>query len=193
MHILSKRSLSTAALVGALVATAASLQAAPTVQPVNGSTSVELSADFINALGALGLTPGTVGRGSLRGTTARFPISGGAIDIGTLKVEIAHDGGLSLSTDGVVVRLFNFNIDTTGSTPVLTGLVVVNGDFLGRLPLFDLELTEGPTQRLRFLFLRNVNVTLSAVAADALNSIFGVTAFVEGFDIGVARVVALVL
>lgn len=179
--------------LAAVLTLTASLEAAPTVQPVNGSTSVALSDDFIGALGALGLTPGTVGQGSLRGTIARFPISGGAIDVGTLAAEIGHDGGLSLSTADVEVQLFNFIIDTTGPTPVLPGLVVVNGDFLGRLPLFDLELTKAPTQRLRFLILNDVNVTLSATAAAALNGVFGVAAFVEVFDIGVARVVALVL
>jgi len=169
-----------------------SVLAGPSVLLNEGRTSVTLSSDFIGALGALQLTAGAVGAGSLRSGVASFPITGGALDLANAKAEINHSGGLVLATNTTRVQLLSFNIDTTGATPVLTGLVTVNGDVVGRLPLFTLGLPALtlPLQPAAFgtIFLPGVQVRLSAEAATALNSIFGVNAFVEGFNIGTASV-----
>lgn len=169
--------------------------AAPSVLLAEGRTSVTLSNDFIGALGSLQVAAGAVGAGSLRSGVASFPITGGALDLGTAKAEINHSGGLSLSAGATRVQLLSFNIDTTGATPVLTGLVTVNGDVVGRLPLFNLTLPSLtlPLQPGAFgtIFIPGVQVRLSREAAGALNSIFGVTAFTEGFNIGTASVQAV--
>ena len=82
----------------------------------------------------------------------------------------------------------NFIIDTQ-DVPVLTGLVSVNGDLVGRLPLFDLTLTMPPEVDANGrVTLRGVMVTLNAGAAEALNGIFGIEALAGGFDIGRAMV-----
>lgn len=169
--------------------------AAPTVLIAEGRTSVTLSGDFIGALSALQVSAGAVGAGSLRSGVASFPITGGALDLANAKAEINHSGGLSLSAGTTRVQLLSFNIDTTGTTPVLTGLVTVNGDVVGRLPLFNLTLPTLtlPLQPAAFgtIFIPGVQVRLSREAAGALNSIFGVTAFTEGFNIGTAAVQAV--
>jgi len=166
--------------------------AKPTAVLADGKTSVALSNDFLAALVALKLSAGAVGDGSLRSGVASFPVTGGALDLGTAKGEINHSGGLNLTAGSTRVELLSFNIDTSGASPVLTGLVTVNGDFVGRLPLFNLELPALtlPLQPQAFntIFLPGVKVTLSAEAAQALNTVFGVTAFVEGFNIGTASV-----
>jgi len=172
-----------------LLALAAQPAAAdPTAQVEGGRTSVELSEGFVTALGSLGVAPGAIEPARLKRGRASFPIPGGALDLETARGDVFHLGGLTLGAGGTTVGLLNFVIDTTGE-PVLTGLVSVNGDLVGRVPLFDLELTEAPElRRWGGLRIDGVNVTLTAEAANALNMIFGVSDFVEGFEIGVARV-----
>ena len=43
------------------------------------ATTVSLDQGFVDALGKLGLTPGTVGDASLKGTDISFPITGGNV------------------------------------------------------------------------------------------------------------------
>jgi len=167
------------------------LLAAPTSALVNGSTSVQLSSDFVTALTSLNVTPASLRNATLSNGVASFPISGGAIDLGAVSTEIIHQGGLSLSANGTVVELTDFLISNLNGTPVLTGLVTVNEGLLGRVPLFALGLAGGPLAAGRLVTLRNVDVTLTPEAATALNQVFGVTAFTAGFPIGTATVNAL--
>jgi len=178
-------------LVGAFIPALAN----PSVNLGSGQTRVFLSNDFLGALGALNLSAGSIGNGTLSSGTATFPIVGGVLDLQNAKGEINHSGGLFLATRTTRVELSSFNIDTTGATPVLTGLVTANGDLVGRVPLFRLELPALtlPLQPQAFgtVFVPNVKVTLSPEAALALNSLFGVTAFTSGFNIGTAQVYAV--
>jgi len=166
--------------------------AAPTVSTVGGDTRVELSPAFTGALGSLGVHASASHPARLRGGTAAFPIPAGEIDLGTIKGEIVHTGGLDLAAGALRVNLGSFVIDTTGATPVLTGLVKVNDSVVGRLPLFDLGLSSAPTvkrnARVGQLRVGDVAVTLTGDAAAALNSVFGVSAFTAGIPIGTAHV-----
>jgi hypothetical protein len=189
---LSRLSLALVAIVVTLTASS-QVQAAPTVRLFGGLTSVELSADLVGALGTLNLSPGAIEPGALREGVVRFPISGGGIDQANLSGDIFHVGGLSLtSADGTIVELFNFMIDTLGEQPVLTGLVAVNDDLVGRIPLFNLSLANAQVEGPLFgLTIQGVAASLTVDAANALNAAFGVEAFVEGFNVGVATVFAL--
>ncbi|MDR0181939.1 hypothetical protein [Lysobacter arvi] len=187
----------TPALIGGLLlvsslAIASPVFAAPTVSTVGGDTRVELSPVFTGALGSLGVAAAPSYPARLRGATASFPIPTGEIDLGSLKGEIAHAGGLDLSAGALRVNLGSFVIDTTGETPVLTGLVKVNDSVVGRLPLFDLALSSAPvvkrTTRIGQLRVNDVALTLTDEAAAALNGVFGVTAFTAGIPIGTAHV-----
>ncbi len=160
-----------------------------------GKTSVTLSAGFVSALQTLGVKPGVVAPSQLRNGVAAFPVVAGAIDLSSAKGEILHSGGLTLTTSAAKVRLESFIIDTK-STPVLTGLVIVNDKLIGRLPLFDIHLPSNVTLPLQLndeyvLKLNGVGLTLNAQAATALNGVFHVTAFQGGFSIGTANVSAL--
>ena len=173
-------------------------QAAPTVRPIAGKTSVLLSEAFLEALIAVNITPGIIEPASLRGVKAHFPIPGGGIDVEGY-LEIFHLGGLSLTdANGTTLELFNFIIDATGEeTPVLTGLVTVSGDLFIRAPLFDLDLATA-TVKLRSdkLVITGVVLRLTEFTAFALNDLSypGETSvFEEGFEIGVAKVLALFL
>lgn len=179
-------------LAPAMAITAA---ARPSANLAGGQTRVFLSNDFVAALGALNLSAGAIGNGYLRSGIAAFPITGGVLDLQNAKGEINHSGGLFLATSTTRVELSSFNIDTSGAAPILTGLVTVNGDFVGRIPLFRLELPALtlPLQPQAFgtVFIPNVRVTLAPEAAQALNTVFNVSAFAAGFNIGTAQVFAI--
>ncbi len=166
--------------------------AAPTVTTLGGDTRVELSADFLNTLGSLGVSASSTYPARLRGAQARFPIPTGEVDLGSLKGEIVHGGGLNLTAGDLTVNISSFVIDTTGDAPVLTGLVKANDSLVGRIELFDLALGAAPQVQRNPLFgtlrIEDVAVTLTDEAAAALNDAFGVTAFAEGIPIGTARV-----
>ncbi len=169
--------------------------AAPSADFVGGKTSVTLSSDFVNALTALKVTPGTIGNGRLKQGVASFPITSGAGDLGTVKLEVNHRGGLSLTAGKTVVELTDYTISNLDGQPVLTGLVKANDSLVGRIPLFDLALSGGPKTQAVHGFtqieLSGVKVTLNKAAATALNGVFNVTAFQAGLNIGTAKVQGL--
>jgi hypothetical protein len=168
---------------------------APTEDVITGATSVQLSGDLINALGSLQVQPGAVSGSSLNARgIARFPISGGAVDLGSVRAEIIHQGGLVLRTSGTTVELTDFVITTLENRPVLTGLVTVNDSLAFRAPLFELDLpaiTPPLQPTAGILNLPDVRVILTAEAASTLNQAFGISTFVPGFNIGTARVRAI--
>jgi hypothetical protein len=188
----SRLSLTIAAIVLALTVVGQT-QAAPILRLYGGSTSVQLSEDLVGALETLTVTPGTIVPGALSEGVARFPISGGGIDQATLAGDIFHVGGLSLSNaDGTTVDLFNFIIDTLSEQPVLTGLVAVDGDLVGRIPLFNLSLENAQIDVALFsATIQGAALSLTVDAADALNAALGVEAFMEGFNVGTAEVSGL--
>ncbi len=192
MNVRSIFAKSALVLSSALVAISAQAQ---TKTLEYGKTSVTLSAGFVSALQTLGVKPGVVIPSQLNNGIATFPVVAGAIDLQSAKGEILHSGGITLTTSATKVRLESFIIDTK-STPVLTGLVVVNDKLVGRLPLFDIHLPSNVTLPLPLtegyiLKLNGVGLTLNSQAATALNSLFHVTAFQGGFSIGTANVYAL--
>ncbi|MFN0303834.1 MAG: hypothetical protein ACKVQU_26160 [Burkholderiales bacterium] len=197
LSMMRRRLLSFVLLAGATASlglASAPVHAAPTVRLAGNVTVVALSSDFAGALTALGLTADSLGLSALVDGRAYFPISSGAVDAASARGEINHLGGLRLSTESIRVELSDFVIDTTG-TPKLTGLVVANGDVVGRIPLFSLALPNLSlplTPNGRSLRVPSVGVALTDEAAKALNATFGVNAFVKGFNIGTAEVRAII-
>lgn len=195
MRITSRLSLAIPVVFLAMLVSAniASAQNTETIE--GGNTTVTLAGGFVSALGSLGVTPGTVSPSELKNVNVNFPVTGGAIDLDTTLGQILHSGGLTLTAGKTEVTLQSFIIDTTGSGPVITGLVSVDGTLqsFGRVPLFDLALPSGITLPLKpqdgLIILKNVGVTLDSTAAGALNSVFHVSAFKGGFGIGKATVI----
>lgn len=181
-----------AALAAVLCLPCVSAVAAPTVNTKHGETRVVLCDTFLGALGNLGVAASPSFPARLQRGVARFPIPTGEIDLASARGEIVHSGGLNLQAGGLTVNLSSFVIDTTGDSPVLTGLVKANDSLVARIELFDLKLMAAPdvtrTGRAGRLIIRDVAVTLSAEAAAALNDVFNVTAFQAGLPIGTARV-----
>jgi hypothetical protein len=207
-HFVSNvRGLALAATASAALAVSAPAAAAPSVQITLGVTSVALSSEFTGALGSLGVTPDNVLPGALyttaRGASVAFPIPTGELDGDGPKLEILHSGGLTLTAGSTRVALTSFIIENLGGKLQLTGVVKANDSIVGRIPLFDVKLTQAPSlsnpaRRGLFGFspaqlsIRGAEVTLAAPAAAALNGVFGVSAFTAGFPIGVAEVNARV-
>jgi hypothetical protein len=183
------------AAVATLAMLPATAQAQRAVTAYAGTTDVTLSSTFVGALQSLDVKVGLVNPSMLSGGVVSFPITGGVIDLDTAAGNILHSGGLTLEGGSTKVRLQSFIIDTTAS-PVITGMVVVNNKLVGRLPLFDLVLPAGFKVPLETkgndLVLSGVGVKLDAKAAGALNSVFSVSAFAGGLDIGTAKVTAYV-
>jgi len=160
-------------------------------------TAVTLDAGFVEALGALELTPAPLGDAELSGGVASFPITGGTVTYykpGTespyVQGMIAHDGsGLSLAGAGKTVELTDFSVDPGKS--VLTGKVAVDGEVAAEsAPLFFLDgRTLKPLQTGDgTAILEGTTVKLKQEAADLLNQTFGTDALAGGFVVGVAKI-----
>ncbi len=159
----------------------------------SGVTTVHLSEGFVSALGSLHVTPSPLGNSELRDGAIDFPILEGEFDPTDLKAEIIHSGGLRLAAGGTTVDLRHFIIDTTGSKPVITGLVVLDGKVVARLTLFDLQIKASDLgwESKSVLVLKNVGVTLDSGAAQTLNTVFHISALAGGLDIGLADLVGV--
>jgi hypothetical protein len=188
-------------VAGALAVLPFAATAAPTETTRGGATTVALSPQLLGALQSLNVAPGAIAPGKLvatpRGIRAWFGITTGAVDLGSasntpITAEIAHEGGLSLTAGGTRVELSSFAIEIETGGNLLTGLAVVNDTLVGRIPLFDLDLANAGISRAgNVLKASDVAATLNKDAANVLNQIFGVTAFVEGLPVGTAEVRAL--
>lgn len=174
------------------LAVSSTVSAAPTVNTFSGATRVELSSTFTGALSSLGVSVSREYPAFVRGSVAAFPIPTGEIDLSNAKGEIIHSGGLNLKAGALTVTLSSFVIDTTGSAPKLTGIVKANDSIVGRITLFDLKLNAAPQVgeffRVSTIKISDVDLTLSAEAASALNDAFKVSAFTAGLPIGKAQV-----
>jgi hypothetical protein len=186
----------------ASAAPAASTQAAKPLAEIPSltgrTTAVALDGGFVEALGTLKLTPGTVGDAELtKAGSLVFPITGGNVkyyEPGTVSPyvqgEIDHEGsGFSLTGGGKKVELTDFVIDPGKS--VLTGNVSVDGKetatgaplfFLDGRTLKPLKAGDGTA------VLEGTTVKLKQEAADLLNETFGTDALKAGLVIGVATI-----
>jgi hypothetical protein len=195
MHRMISRSLLAFVVVPAVLALAATTTyAQKTVTAESGTTNVTLDSSFLSALSSLGVAPGVVQPTMLNGATVNFPITGGAVDLATGIGQLTHSGGLTLTAGSTVATLQTFIIDSTGRMPVVTGLVVVDGKMIGRLPLFDISAPQGTMAPLHLengmLNLNGFGLTLDSTAASALNTVFHITALKGGLPVGMVQISA---
>ncbi len=164
------------------------------------STTVKLDPKFLAGLTSLKVTPGVVGGTKLVDGSLIFPITGGSVTLykqGTTGSDpfivgvIKHDGqGITLSAGGKVVKMENFDVDA-GKSEIRTDITVDGAKFGDNVPTFIADgstLKYPPTMEGNNAILEGTTVKLTAGAAAALNKVFGVTAFTEGFPIGVAKI-----
>jgi len=142
-----------------------------------GYTQVVVDPAVYSLIAGAGITPAAVGGAkafAYKGTlAARFPITGYSLR----QVRIKHSGGISLTAGDATISLRRFNIDL-GRLKV-SGKVAGSIGNVGRVDLFKIRRTDRPGLGL-------VKLTLTATAAGALNSTFGVKAFSAGDTFGYA-------
>ena len=148
---------------------------------VGGSTVVELDLtsdpNFVAVATGNGIAPAAIAPGTLGGDPLAFafPITS------VTATNIGHSGGISLTQGSTELALTDFDINLVDL--ILYGTATLDGSVIGIVPLFDID---GATLAL----------TLTAAAADALNSVFatggdGGAAFAAGLSVGVASFAAV--
>lgn len=131
-------------------------------------TSVALDSGFVSAITGAGITPAAVSPGTLMGTTASFPITGGDTTTGM----IDHSGGLSFTQGSHSAVLENFVIDV--NTKLLSGEVIANGGMPAMgVDLFDIGAGDA--------------LSINSALATDLSAVFGVPNL-TGATVGVATV-----
>jgi hypothetical protein len=193
---------STGSKTSATSAPSASTKPILTVPSLAGvQTSVTLDPSLLPALTSLHVTPAPTGTATLTmpggAATLNFPITGGHVTIYNkgavtpyVQGIINHDGsGLSFTAGGKTLTVENFAIDP--GTSMLMAQVKEMKD--ATIPLFfldgsDLQIT--PPGSDGIAKLDGTKVELSAPAAQAINTYFGVTAFKARMLIGIAHIQA---
>ncbi|HEY2468287.1 MAG TPA: hypothetical protein VGI45_10695 [Terracidiphilus sp.] len=160
-----------------------------TVTATSGSASMSFSANMSNFLTPLGLSVGTVNPTSFsHNNTATLTLATGVVDLDSGAVNLVYNGGFTIEGAGsTTIRFQNLTIDSTGKTPVMTAIVVVNNQVWGRYMLFDL--TPPASMSLPFSThgvnwtLNGVQLALDPSASALLNSIYGVSQFSPGVNL----------
>jgi hypothetical protein len=164
-----------------LSAQAAEPQTTGTVDVKTGQTALAIDNTFLAALDAsdVAFTKVTPGKVVLPKGELRFPIVGGTIDLAKLTSEVVHSGGVNFAKESTSVTVMDLILvlPTTGAvtTPVLTGVVVVNGESLGRVELFDVVTTLTAPISVpgnKKIVIKDADVNLTQDGADALNAAF---------------------
>jgi hypothetical protein len=153
-----------------------------------GRTTLTLSKAFLADLTTLGVTSTAIAGSQIDGNQIDFPITSGAVNLENAYGEILHGGGINLTAGTKQVRFDSFIVDTSGEESTVTALTIVDGKFLGRIRVFDLELPSDLTLPLDpkdgDFFLAGVKWNLDPQAAAALNDAFKTTAFENNLFIG---------
>ena len=182
------------ALAAALLALALSAPPAQSAErsattPVTGGyTLLKLDAGTAAVLADAGVRIGATGPaiGPAGSTTFAFPIVGGEVNKKQFSGRIVHSGGLAITAGNtkLVVKRFVIDLDRGVLTAKVAGADV-------RIPLLRLGAVTGGVQASPgLLLLEDVNVRLTATAAQALNQTFNTDLFEAGLPIGKATVFA---
>ena len=161
-----------------------------------GTTAVTTAPGVAAALLQNGIVPRAIWPGServLHGKTGpavrfAFPVTGGLVTVSPLGGDIYHGGGIVLrnTRNGKTIVVSQFTIDLTHGD--LTG--IVNGNPAARVPLFRLGLSHARLAVGRHLVTaRGIVLTLTSVAAKALDAALGTRLFSAGLELGTARTV----
>jgi hypothetical protein len=158
------------------------------------TTAVTTAPGVASALLQHGIVPQATWPGSERvlsgktGPAVRFafPVTGGVVTLSPLGGNIYHAGGIMFrnTRNGKTIEVSRLTIDLTRGN--LTG--IVNGNPAARVPLFTLGLSHAKLAVGKHLVTaRGIVLTLTSVAAKALNAALGTRLFSAGLELGTAR------
>jgi hypothetical protein len=197
------RYLATFTMIAGLVAGSAATADAATSQPARpsavavhltgGDTTVTTAPGVASALLSKGIVPLATSPGSQSvlsqggGPAVRFtfPVTGGRVTLNPLGGQIDHCGGILFlnAANGKEIQVSRFIIDLTHAD--LTG--IVNGNPAARVPLFNLSLSHAKLAAGKHTVTASgIGLTLTATAAQALNTALGTTLFSAGLNLGTA-------
>jgi hypothetical protein len=167
---------------------AQSAERSATTPVTGGYTLLKLDAGTAAVLADAGVRIEATGPaiGPAGSTTFAFPIVGGEVNKKQLSGRIVHSGGLAITAGNtkLVVKRFVIDLDRGVLTAKVAGADV-------RIPLLRLGAVTGGVQASPgLLLLKDVNVRLTATAAQALNQTFNTNLFEAGLPIGKATVFA---
>jgi len=193
--LMKKLSFAASVVAAALTLSAACAQAQGIYIVQGGRTTVTLSNAFLTDLTALKITPTTLYSSQLYANKVFFPITSGEINLANAAGQIQHSG-ITLTAGTKEVRLASFILTTTGEQAYITALVVANGRLIGRINLFDVELSSELKLPLvpenGDFFLSGSKLNLDPAGAAALNDAFGVKTFEDNLYVGYAGSVVFV-
>lgn len=178
--------------------TASTALAAATLRVTGGSVRIAISPEFTSSIGQFNATITPIAPARIEEGTLVVPIVGGTIQKPSGTGEISLAGGMRIQTAESVVEITSLAIVNTGDRrPTLTALVTMNGRFYGRVALFNMQFPERPFGERpninREIVVSDVNLTLTAQAANALNTAFGTTTFTESTSFGTATIAVTVV
>ena len=194
--LMKKLSVAASVFAVALTLSATRAEAQGIYMVQGGRTTVTLSNAFLADLTTLKITPTTIYSSQLYENKVFFPITSGDINLANAAGQIVHSGGIALTAGTKEIRLDSFILTTTGEQSYITALAVANGKFIGRIYLFDVELSSD----LKFplvpengdFFLSGSKLNLDPAGAAALNDAFDVKTFEDNLYIGYAGSVVFV-
>jgi hypothetical protein len=153
-----------------------------------GRTTLTLSKVFLADLAKIGAVPTAVAGSQLYENQINFPLNSGAVSLENAAGQMLHAGGINLTLGSNLVKLDSFIVNTIGEESFVTALVVVDGRFLGRIKVFDLQLPSDLSLPLvpksGDFFLGGVKWNLDPEGAAALNDAFGTKVFADNLFIG---------
>ena len=196
------RYLAAVTVIAGLVAGSAGSAAAATSQTAKapaaavhltgGATAVTTAPGVASTLLGKGIVPLATWPGSqsvlsLGGPAVRFtfPVTGGQVALSPLGGQVDHSGGILFlnAANGKTIQVSQFIIDLTHAD--LTG--IVNGNPAARVPLFNLVLSHAKLATGNHTVTASgIGVTLTAAAANALNTALGTSLFSAGLNLGTA-------
>lgn len=184
--------------LAALTLVAGSSLAAPVVQIKGGMTTLILNEDTLGLLENCDVQRIKPAVQRPDGTRWRFMVSGGVLDQETYVGELEHSGGVLISCgeeQGEIASIQNLRAEYIEGELVLTAVVVIGEEPLQRLPLFAPggDSLESSVSNGGVIRLAGIELSLTQVAADFLNSLLVTTQFSEQTVIGeaIARIKVL--
>jgi hypothetical protein len=180
-------------VAGAASAATRAPQWSSQVRLTGGDTSVTTAPGIASALLEHGIVPlatvpgsqgAQVGSGGVA-VQFTFPVTGGWVNLAQLRGTIWHQGGILFLAPATGRQILVSDFVISVHQGVLTA--EVNGNPKIRVPLLRLSLAHATIRSGRhYVRIGGIVVTLTKIAASALDATFGTTLFTPGLDLGTA-------
>jgi hypothetical protein len=183
------------ASAGEIASASASAKPAASVHLTGGDTWVTTGPGIVAALVKNGIVPLAAAPGAQWLTLKpsptehfEFPVSGGKVSLSPLGGSVDHRGGIVFvnARNGKQIEVSRFTINLAKGD--LTG--IVNGNPKVRVPIFNLNLAHAKLKAGRHaVWASGIGLSVTKVAAGALNATLGTHLFAGGLKLGTAATV----